>query len=70
MAKLKSLRYPKKPKASASVATMENYLRRVSEVDKENRQRQAQNKKAEALRKRISGIGKAGTSKKSSRKHR
>lgn len=56
MAKLKMLKLPKKPKASASVSVMENYLKRVSEVQKENRRREADNKKAETLRKKIAGI--------------
>lgn len=56
MAKLKMLKLPKKPKASASVKTMENYLKRVSEVQKENRRRESENKKADTLRKKISGI--------------
>ena len=56
MAKLKMLKLPKKPKASASVSVMENYLKRVSEVQKENRRREAENKKAENLRKKIAGI--------------
>jgi len=59
MAQLKMLRYPKKPKARASVTALENYLRKVSEVDKENRARQASNKRKETLRKKISGIGSA-----------
>lgn len=55
--RVKLLKYPRKPKASASVATMENYLRRVKEIDKENNRRKGEAKKAETLRKKISGIG-------------
>lgn len=56
MAKLKMKRYPKKPKASASVATKENYIKRFNEVKKENNKRVALNKKSENLSKRISGM--------------
>lgn len=59
MAKVKLLKYPKKPKANASVSTMENYLKRVSEINKENAKRKAMVKKADGLRKRIQGIGRA-----------
>jgi hypothetical protein len=58
MAKLKMLKYPKKPKATASIAVKENYLRKVADIDKENRSREAQNKKSESLTKRIAGIRK------------
>lgn len=56
MAKLKMLKYPKKPAANASVATMENWIARTKEIDRENAKRKAQNAKAESLRKRISGM--------------
>jgi hypothetical protein len=70
MAKVKLKKYPKKPKASASVEVMENYLRRCKEVDKENNKRKSDKKKAETkkktdkakkenLRKKIAGIGRA-----------
>jgi len=58
MAKLKMLKYPKKPKTSASNATKENYLKKVAEIDKENKRREAENKKGDALSKRIAGIRK------------
>jgi hypothetical protein len=70
MAKLKMLRYPKKPKSSASVATMERYLQKVREVDSENRHRASQNKKAETLRKKIAGIGSVKSSTSRRRKSR
>ena len=57
--KLKLQKYPKKPKASASVASKENYLKRVSDIDAANRSRIAENKKSEALSKRIAGLGSA-----------
>jgi len=56
MAKLKMLKYPRKPKANASVATMENYLKKRSEIDKANKKRKAENDKKDKLRKRISGL--------------
>jgi len=57
MAKLKMLKYPKKPKASSSLATKERYLARVREIDKENAARTRDNKRSEALTKKIQGIG-------------
>lgn len=56
MATLKMLKYPKKPKANASVQTLERYLERTKEIDKENAKRKALNAKRETLKKRISGI--------------
>lgn len=55
MAKLKMLKAPKKPKASASVAVKENWLRRAAEVKKENARRAAENKKSAELSKKIAG---------------
>ncbi len=59
MAKVKLLKYPKKPKASASIESKERYLKRVSEIDKENNRRKALKKKDEALTKRIGSVGRA-----------
>lgn len=56
MAKLKMQKYGKKPKATASVSTMENYIVKCREIDKENAKRKALNSKKEVLRKKISGI--------------
>ena len=56
MAKLKMLKYPRKPKASASIESKENYLKRVKEIDKENAKRKAINKKSEDLSKKIAGV--------------
>lgn len=53
MAKLKLKKLPKKPKASASVTTKENWLKRVAEIRKENARIRADKKKSEALDKRI-----------------
>lgn len=58
MAKLKLKKYPRKPKASASVEVKERYLKRISEIDKENRSIEAKNKKSETLSKRIAAIRK------------
>lgn len=57
MAKLK--KYPKKPKASASLATMENYLARCKEIDKENARIKADEKKRKALKDKIAKVGRA-----------
>lgn len=54
MAKFKKL--PKKPKASASVATLENYLRRVAEVKKDNDAIKREKTKREALKRKVAGI--------------
>lgn len=54
MAKLK--KYPKKPKASASAATLENYLKKCKEVDKFNAPIKAEMKKREALKKKVQAI--------------
>ncbi len=54
MAGKKSLKkYPKKPKASANIATMERYLEKCKEVDKTNKPIVAHNKKVEELRKKV-----------------
>lgn len=58
MAKLKMKKYPKKPKANASVTVKENYLDKVKEIDKENAHRKAENKKSDTLTKKIAGIKK------------
>lgn len=56
MASQKKLKYPKKPKAGASVKVMENYLRKRKEVEKKNKQREAEAKKKAALRTKISRL--------------
>lgn len=52
----KMLKYPKKPKAGASVAVMENYLKKRKEVDKKNNAAKAEKKKKETLRAKISRL--------------
>lgn len=56
MAKLKMKKYPKKPKAGASVKVMESYLKRRAAVDKDNKARTTSNKKQEKLRAKITGL--------------
>jgi len=51
--KKKLKKYPKKPKASASMATMERYLEKCKDIDKMNKPIVAHNKKVEDLRKKI-----------------
>jgi hypothetical protein len=44
--KPKKLKYPKKPKAGASISAMENYLDKRRQVEKMNKERQAAYAKA------------------------
>lgn len=53
MAKLKMLKRPKAPKASASVAVKENYLKKLAAVKAENNRRAAINRKSDELSKKI-----------------
>lgn len=53
MARLKMKKMPKAPKATASVATKEAYLKRLNDVKRENARREAENRKSETLTKRI-----------------
>lgn len=56
------LKYPRKPKASASNQVMENYLAKVKEVDKRNAANEADYKreksKKETLKKKVAAVGK------------
>lgn len=54
MAKLKMLKTPKRPKAGATVAAKENFLKKLNDVRKENARRKAENKKSIELDKKIS----------------
>ncbi len=56
MAKLKMLRYPKKPKKGASVRSLENYIAKCKEIDKKNALRKKENAKADALRKKVDAL--------------
>jgi hypothetical protein len=58
MAKLKPKKYPKKPKASASVEVKKRYIDKVKTIEKENADREKRNKESERLSKVIAGIGK------------
>lgn len=49
-------KYPKKPKASASLQTMENYLAKRKEVDKANAKIKSDIAKKASLRKKIAGL--------------
>lgn len=51
--KYKLKKYPKKPKASASLETMKKYLDRCKEIDRENAQMQKDKKQRETLKKKI-----------------
>lgn len=56
MAKLKMIKLPKAPKASASASVKERWLQRASQIKAENAKREALNKKSEALTKRIQEV--------------
>ena len=56
MAKLKMIKLPKAPKASASAATKERWLQRAAQIKSENAKRAALNRKSEALTKRIQEV--------------
>lgn len=56
MATLKMKKLPKAPRASASIQSKENYLKRVAEIKRENNRRAALNKKSDALTKKIAGV--------------
>jgi hypothetical protein len=53
MAKSKKLKYPKKPKKTASVQVKENWLKRCKEIDKKNAEREKSKKKSESLSNQI-----------------
>lgn len=59
MAAFKLKKYPKKPKATASVQTLERYLARVKEIDRENQRIKSERTKHAGLRKRVASIGRA-----------
>lgn len=56
MATLKLKKTPKAPKAKASIAVKENYLKRVSEIKKQNRKIEALNKKSKTLDAKIAKV--------------
>lgn len=53
MAKLKILKMPKAPKATASCAVKEAYLKKLADVKRENLRRAAENKRSNALSQKI-----------------
>jgi len=55
---LKLKKYPKKPKASASASTLQNYLDRCKAVDKANAAKKQEHAKKLTLRKKVQSIGK------------
>ena len=55
MAKLK--KYPKKPKSSASVAVLQNYIDRCKAIDKDNAQIKKDAQKKEQLKSKIAKMG-------------
>lgn len=59
MATKKLLKYPKKPKASASVQTLQNYIVRCKEVDRKNADIRKEATKRETLKKQVAKIGRA-----------
>lgn len=59
MAGKKLLKYPKKPKANASVTTLQNYIQRCKEVDKKNAEIRKESAKREGLKKQVAKIGRA-----------
>lgn len=59
MAAKKLVKYPKKPKAGASVTALENYIAKCKEVDKKNAEIRKSNAKRETLKKQVAKIGKA-----------
>jgi len=54
--KKKLKKYPKKPSASASLATLERYLDKCKEIDKQNKPIIAHNKKVEEAKKKVANI--------------
>ncbi len=56
MAKIKLKKYPKKPKMSASLSVLQNYLDKVRAIDKENAAIKSENTKRDKLAKVISGL--------------
>lgn len=51
------LKLPKKPKQSASILVKEKYLKKVTEIKKQNQERKRLNDYAKRLDAQISGIG-------------
>jgi len=56
----KQKKYPKKPKQSASLRVMENFLSRVKDVDKYNADLKKNAAKRETLKKKIQNLKRNG----------
>jgi hypothetical protein len=56
MAKLKMLKFPKKPKRSASLEQKQKYLIKRKEIEQENKRRESLNKESDRLSTVISGL--------------
>ena len=53
MKKPKKLKIPRKPKKSASLETLKNYLKKVKEIERENKRRESEYKKFNNLYSKI-----------------
>ena len=56
MKKPKKLKYPKKPKKTASLEALKHYLTRCKEIHRENKRRESEHKKHEKLYHKIKGM--------------
>ena len=56
MKKPKKLKLPKKPKKTASLETLKNYLHKCREVHRENKKRESEFKKHAKLYTKIKGL--------------
>lgn len=56
MKKPTKLKLPKKPKKSASLETLKNYMNKCKEVHRENKRRESEYKKHQKLYNKIKGL--------------
>lgn len=70
MKKLKLIKYPRKPKKTASIATKENYLTKCRDIDRMNSDRLKDAKKSADLDKKIESVSKGKAVCKSSTKRK
>jgi len=56
MKRPKKIRLPKKPTSRASLETLKNYLKKVSEINRENKKRESEYKKFQKLHAKIKGM--------------
>ena len=56
MKKPKKLKLPRKPSRKASLESLKNYLKKVSEIHRENKKRESEYKKFEKLHSKIKGM--------------